>query len=215
MRIPGAEDRGRQRRQPEVLRRAVIGGDLHQSQRGAGDNAGTRQRQRHPPKHQRWPHPQRSRRFKRACRLARKRGAPGQVHVRIKTHRIDEGRAPEAFDGDGGGAGPSHAGIGVSENVARRRQRNDQQPFEHAPPGKVAEAHQPGARCAQHDRAAAADQHQRQRSHRAVANEGGAELDGRAAGQSQHHHRERGRRTHDGGERRRKLDAVEVSGGRA
>ncbi len=177
---PGAEDAGGEHVEPEVGHGAVVRQRLHQRQRQAGDDRRTRQRQRDAEKARPDRAAERAADLEHAHRLFEKRGAREQVDVGIQHQRQHRHRAAERLDlgkiviavapAEGLAqralqrAGEiEQPGIGIGDDVTRKRERQQQRPAEQSLAGKYADARQPGAGDADQQRAAADAEHQQRR----------------------------------------------------
>ncbi len=145
----------------EVGHRAVVGQGLHQRQRRAGGDRRPRQGQGHAEEAAPGAVTERSRHFQHAARPLQEGRACQHVHIGIEHEDEHDDRSAHAahvgkpvFPGLPAecAAQPGlnrsdelqQIGIGVRHDIGRHGERQDQAPFEHAPPRKIVHHREPG-----------------------------------------------------------------------
>mmetsp|Transcript_23540 Transcript_23540/g.41605 ORF Transcript_23540/g.41605 Transcript_23540/m.41605 type:complete len:253 (-) Transcript_23540:5300-6058(-) len=145
---------------PEIGNRPEIRDCFHDRQQNTGRNRRTGQRQTDRQKRSPRPRPERTGRHKRRSALLQERGTGEQIDIRIQDQHQHQGRATKASD-----FGkpviprpPAHhcpqgclhdpgmvenAGIGISQHIGRKGQRQNQRNLEKADAGKTGHRHQP------------------------------------------------------------------------
>ena len=177
---PDVEDAQREGVDGKEIDRAEIVQRLHQDQRQADHDARPGQRQGDKKETLPGPPAQHPAGLQHAHRLLDKGGPGEQIDIGVEHQRHHGGGAAQRADlGEPvvapGGPAENLAqrplrragifqdiGVDVSDDVGRHGHREQQGPFENAPPGKAAHGHQPGPADADQQRAQANPQHQLQ-----------------------------------------------------
>ncbi|SOZ01712.1 hypothetical protein CBM2595_A30552 [Cupriavidus taiwanensis] len=169
-REPGAVDAGGEGRDGEIGHRAEISQRFHHRQRGAGDDAGARQRQYHAPEPAPGAVAEQARGLQRILGLLQEGGARGQVNVRVQHQREQRDGAAQRADlrkpvvaraPAGQLAQPAlhragelqRVGVGVGNHIGRHRHRQHQRPFHHGMAREAVGRYQPGGGHAQQQHA--------------------------------------------------------------